>query len=53
MMTYEVAEAVGYPDARYFAAVFKKRTGMTPSDYRASLGAAAPEGAADPQAGEG
>ncbi len=39
MLTYEVAEAVGYPDARYFASLFKKRTGMTPSDYRKSLGA--------------
>jgi two-component system response regulator YesN len=38
MMVYEVAEAVGYPDARYFASLFKKRTGSTTSEYRKSLG---------------
>jgi two-component system response regulator YesN len=38
MRSYEVAEAVGYPDARYFAAIFKKRSGITPSEFRASLG---------------
>ncbi len=31
---YEVAEAVGYGDARHFAKVFKSITGQTPKDYR-------------------
>jgi len=38
MRTYEVAEAVGYVDSRYFASLFKKRTGRTPSEYRESMG---------------
>jgi two-component system response regulator YesN len=31
---YEVADLVGYSDARYFAQVFKKITGMTPKDFQ-------------------
>jgi two-component system response regulator YesN len=34
LMTYEIAEATGYPDAHYFSSVFKKRFGITPSEFR-------------------
>lgn len=33
LRTYEIAEKVGYNDAHYFSMIFKKVTGMTPSDY--------------------
>lgn len=33
----EIARAVGYPDQLYFSRIFKKRTGLTPSDYRQGL----------------
>ncbi|MDF2988324.1 MAG: response regulator containing CheY-like receiver domain and AraC-type DNA-binding domain [Eubacterium sp.] len=32
--TYEVAEIVGISDPHYFSKLFKKYSGMTPSDYR-------------------
>jgi two-component system response regulator YesN len=35
MMAYEVAEAVGVPDARYFSTIFKRHAGMTPSEFKA------------------
>jgi two-component system, response regulator YesN len=35
LMSYEVAEAAGYADPRYFGALFKKHTARTPSEYRA------------------
>lgn len=34
MKMYEIAEAVGYVSAKYFAEQFKKNIGMTPSEYR-------------------
>lgn len=34
---YEVARMVGYEDANYFAKIFKKKTQMTPSEYKESL----------------
>ena len=34
----EIAQEIGFDTANYFSAVFKKRTGMTPSEYRESIG---------------
>lgn len=34
----EIASMVGYDSAGYFARAFKKRTGMTPTEYRKSCG---------------
>lgn len=41
--TAEVASAVGYEDSSYFARAFKKRTGMTPTQYRKEAAKAARE----------
>jgi len=30
----DVAEQVGYPDAKYFSKLFKKIVGVSPADYR-------------------
>ncbi len=37
MLVFEVGAAVGFENARYFVAVFKKATGMTPSAYREQI----------------
>ncbi|MNJ35200.1 putative response regulatory protein [compost metagenome] len=34
LKAYEIAELVGYSDQRYFSQVFRKHTGMKPTDYR-------------------
>ena len=31
---YDVALRIGYKDANYFAKIFKKAVGITPSEYR-------------------
>ena len=32
--TYQIAQAVGYENAKYFFRVFKKMEGITPEQYR-------------------
>ncbi|MFB9279516.1 response regulator [Cohnella cellulosilytica] len=34
----DISERVGYPDMRHFSQIFRKKTGLTPSEYRQSMG---------------
>ncbi|MDQ6419104.1 helix-turn-helix domain-containing protein [Paenibacillus sp. LHD-117] len=34
LKNYEVAERVGYHDSRYFSQIFKKKVGVSPSEFR-------------------
>lgn len=34
MLTYEIANQVGYNNTTYFSSIFKKYTGLSPSEYR-------------------
>jgi two-component system, response regulator YesN len=34
LMTYEVAEKTGYLNPQYFSVLFKKHTGLTPTEYK-------------------
>lgn len=35
---YQIAKAVGYDNVKYFFRIFKKKTGMTPEQYRIQKG---------------
>lgn len=37
MLIQEISEKVGYENARYFSYIFKKKTGLTPHEYRNQL----------------
>ena len=34
LCTYEIAERIGFADPHYFSLTFRRRTGMTPRQYR-------------------
>ena len=38
LKSYEIAEKTGFKDPRYFSIIFKKNIGLTPMEYRRSLG---------------
>ncbi len=40
----DISERVGYPDMRHFSQIFRKKTGLTPSEYRQSMSAGAGSG---------
>jgi two-component system response regulator YesN len=42
----EISERVGYPDVRHFSQIFRKKVGLTPSEYRHQAGSAVPPAAA-------
>lgn len=37
ILSYEIAELVGYNDPAYFSSIFKKYTGLSPTDFRQQL----------------
>jgi len=37
LKTYQVANMVGFSNEKYFSQLFKKYTGLTPTQYRESL----------------
>ena len=37
LLTYEIAESVGYNDATYFSSIFRKYEGISPSEYKAKF----------------
>jgi YesN/AraC family two-component response regulator len=38
LRSLEIGEKVGYPNPNYFSLVFKKQTGMSPTEYRQAFG---------------
>lgn len=39
LKNYDIAEKIGYASAHYFSSLFKKNTGLTPSEFRERHGA--------------
>ncbi len=42
LRTFEIAEKTGFGSAKYFGQVFRRQTGMSPSEYRARAGVPPP-----------